>query len=672
MAHEMDDIFLEQYEHEITDEPADPVRRRASVHRGAAYLQDIDYPPWGSSSGEQGEAQMAQEDEVLGSDYAHGLDILGAAKKFARPKAAPRAAFVAKKGPTGAVRTTLVLNKPKSGDNKATVKNAKTAGERAVSVGNKLLARAASAAKTAIHGVSKPAPRKPGKTTVKRGPSAANIALVKKVATAVKKSGEDLLKVAKQHEDRTKVNQQRAKSAASIIGGEDDYNYDAETEHAKYSVLGDMYDVLGEEAQIEAVEEYCGEDEASVDMAVVDMPVDAGAAGPPDYGMGPVPTLATLEPPLATPSPGTMTQIFYMSDPNTVCGQPISSLNLPKGDKKHPAITIPPAQSIPEGAVWFDGSQMPPKESIGSWAYFYGTPPKKNGIIKRGNWDERKNGNWHNKINFKFNVGSSPANATLYSYAQGWGPIVGAATDKVSWTKGLNYDLSSDRFFWYRSDAPAWALAVIDNERLNQAIVDYKAAKTAAQTDYAAAVAQAKLEAQESAAVTKQQAAEDAAQQRQLDKENVQVSHEADIQAKADEAAANQQRLADEATARQAQAATSTESDAYARIQQADAEAQAKLIEAQAAAAAQYAPQGYQPEYAQQGYAPQGYAPQGYAPQYAPQQEYYDDGGLDAMPEYDDMADQGDGGMDYDGGAGADDDSNYDGGEGPDAGGNDE
>lgn len=96
---EAPDIFLEQYEHQITDEPPDFERGRASAHRGAAYLQDNSYPPGGASAGQQGGImrpeqrievfgegnaldrhrmrRAARADDMLDEDSSDDLDILG-------------------------------------------------------------------------------------------------------------------------------------------------------------------------------------------------------------------------------------------------------------------------------------------------------------------------------------------------------------------------------------------------------------------------------------------------------------------------------------------------------------------------------------------------------------------------------------------------------------------
>lgn len=85
---EAEDIFFSQHQIQITDDPPDPIRRRGSVHRGAGYLQAIDYPPWGASAGQEGGMIRPEERiEVFGGDsYVCGLDVLGCGycKKGAR------------------------------------------------------------------------------------------------------------------------------------------------------------------------------------------------------------------------------------------------------------------------------------------------------------------------------------------------------------------------------------------------------------------------------------------------------------------------------------------------------------------------------------------------------------------------------------------------------------
>jgi hypothetical protein len=67
---EADDILLDQYTVDITDAEPDPIRARGSVHRGAAYLQEIGYPPHGASSGQEGGSMRPVEEiEVFGDEF---------------------------------------------------------------------------------------------------------------------------------------------------------------------------------------------------------------------------------------------------------------------------------------------------------------------------------------------------------------------------------------------------------------------------------------------------------------------------------------------------------------------------------------------------------------------------------------------------------------------------
>jgi hypothetical protein len=64
-----DDIILEQYTTDVADEDPDPIRARGSVHRGAAYLQEMSYPPGGASGGQEGGSMRPVEEvEVFGED----------------------------------------------------------------------------------------------------------------------------------------------------------------------------------------------------------------------------------------------------------------------------------------------------------------------------------------------------------------------------------------------------------------------------------------------------------------------------------------------------------------------------------------------------------------------------------------------------------------------------
>lgn len=99
-----DDELLQEVLHlgiperpDVTDDGADLVRKRASVHRGANYLDEDAAPPWGSSHGEEyddwGDHIMGDTPRTIeSSTYLAGLDVLGTAStQFVRPKGGAQA-----------------------------------------------------------------------------------------------------------------------------------------------------------------------------------------------------------------------------------------------------------------------------------------------------------------------------------------------------------------------------------------------------------------------------------------------------------------------------------------------------------------------------------------------------------------------------------------------------
>lgn len=152
---EQGDIMYDSHDVQITDEPADVGRQRASSHRGAAY-HDPYYPPHGASGGQEGGSMRPEQtieifgvgaDVLFGKNYARGLDILGA---VVLKKPTQRAGFVTKSTPGGRTIISIATNKPAPGDHVAVIKNSKDVGKRAIATGQKLLALASKA----------PAPRK--------------------------------------------------------------------------------------------------------------------------------------------------------------------------------------------------------------------------------------------------------------------------------------------------------------------------------------------------------------------------------------------------------------------------------------------------------------------------------------------------------------------------------
>jgi hypothetical protein len=82
---EADDIILEQYTTDVADEDPDPIRARGSVHRGAAYLQEMSYPPGGASSGQEGGSMRPVEEiEVFGDEMDDFDDAFNYTDKLVR------------------------------------------------------------------------------------------------------------------------------------------------------------------------------------------------------------------------------------------------------------------------------------------------------------------------------------------------------------------------------------------------------------------------------------------------------------------------------------------------------------------------------------------------------------------------------------------------------------
>jgi len=159
ILHDVNDILIDSWGTDITDEPADPTRRTASLHHGAAYLEERVYPRGGASSGQEGGIMFPRVTINTGArivasdlhpnvdDYDHGADVLGGGAPVtatrARVQAAkkPRAQFFARKTPGGNKITSLVTTKGRTP--KQTLKNAKDVAKRAFSIGSKLKAAVA-------------------------------------------------------------------------------------------------------------------------------------------------------------------------------------------------------------------------------------------------------------------------------------------------------------------------------------------------------------------------------------------------------------------------------------------------------------------------------------------------------------------------------------------------
>lgn len=264
-----------------------------------------------------------------------------------------------------------------------------------------------------------------------------------------------------------------------------------------------------------------------------------------NYGLGPPPTVA---PPLQAgvdfdPYPGD----------DTAFVNPYSSSATP---------SIPGAIPTPVGLVYYDGSRPMPWQGVGSLTRFhYNLGDQTDGHYDSGyQWgggDPSIMDGWYwwwhgatHGTEYKHDEpggatnGESILDRTNNSIQRNWGPLVGNPGGSTPWTSGLLLDVDgtgvsaasgSDQsassglgaWFWYRDKAPAWATAADDMARLNQAVLDYKAAYAAAAAAAAQQAAQDKLDQQQAAAMAKQQALEDAQAQHQSDLASIQADSQA-------------------------------------------------------------------------------------------------------------------------------------------------
>ncbi len=619
---------------------------------------------------------------TVGDAYTVGADVLGAVAKatagLRKPVTAPaRAGFTIKTSPaTGRAFTSLSIPRPgpnaKKHDSATSIKNAKDAGTRAISTGKKINDRLKT---QGIHGLAAPA-----RPATARGPvklSATDALKVKKAADAAIKAGSEVIKLADKHQ--TVYTGAKAKLATGVKAAQVKYNPandgktnvhgaievlgaigDAIDDDINYAIYGDGY-TIGDPPPIADPLNPGYMTDGSIDPTYGSTPAygsaptyDAAPAnvantmpGPPDYGVGPAPSQASIAPVL---------NVDYVPDPG------------PGKDANFYSSTgdgIP----LPLGYVPYDGSHPFGDKTVGSYTFFNqvlptGEKPRDGAgsgyyLNSHGKWRAWVASAYHDGVAIDTRSkdlradekGSLPIMAAN-SRNNNWGPLIGKNT---GWTKGLRYDMGGDQWFWYRDQAPGWATAADDAVRLNQAVLDYKAQITAAAADYAAAQAQDKLDAQNAAALAKQQAAEDAQMAHQQQVEMQQAQQQANLQMAAQPAAQAQ-------LDQQYQAAQIQQQQQQAQLDQQYQQMQMQMQQQQAQQAAQandlqlqYAQQ--HPEVFQSIFQPQGggYDDQpGYGqqqPGYGAQQGYGDQGD-----------DEGGGDVDYDNGVnwGTDDRDTFD------------
>lgn len=533
---DVDDIFLEQHEHEITDDPPDVERAHGSVHRGASYLNEMTYPPHGSSSGQQGGVMDPNDDDqihVFGAQYARGIDVLGAAtaalKKATAAKPPARAGFIPAKTKAGNSFIAHVVRSPQGGkpvDHQVSIKNARDAGKHAVSVGTALAAKAKNVGKapakappakaTAVHGAVAPKKAAPPQKGGKHHRLSAKA--VGRVAAGAVKIGKGALTGADTHEKYiatsakklqagvASVQQKTKPTVVTQIHGLTDFDIVA----AEMDALADMY-ILGD-ATNPPDPNYPGylmdgsPDPSYVDTSdVATDTLDPAMDPDQNYGLGQPPN---QPPPLSAGvdyAPDSSLGGGFQSD-NSVYDS--SSVG---GD-----IT-----KLVNGAIVFDGSHPFNHMDVGSRVAYYGdtgagagegvSPEDPNakdyqaGGKYHGGFRWHNDGWWYNwnGDNQRGSEGNSVPALSKASMAHHWGPLIGNPQSEF---KGLRFDVGSNKWFWPRDIAPAWATAADDQARLNQAILDYKAQLATSAANAAAQAAADQLDAQDAASVQEQQA----------------------------------------------------------------------------------------------------------------------------------------------------------------------
>lgn len=665
---ETEDILLEDYEGEIGDSLPDITRARASLHRGAAYLQEDDYPPGGASAGQERAFDIVSEgetaastEEVMGAiedetyifgSYSLGCDVLGAAGTGARRagSVAPvstarvsstlrqvgvgtnamrqlnatadkmtraklnvpqRAGIVLKKTPGGRKITSLQLNTKRTNrwDPKAAIQNAKDAAKRAINAGSKLKSVASALAKkqvTKVRGVAsmqsvRAMPHKGPRVRVTPAQLARLADRAIKAGKALQKQTSNFEKLAHGDASRIKAGVARTRLLTKMRGEDDD-----ELMHALFA---DHATQLSEEiltgavdiATDEAVEELFGgaADGKAPSFDITNSTDGTEGADPytpsdPTYGLGAPPT---APPPLEE-------GVDYVRDPG-----PENDRTVYSSDPAYPGTPLP------IGAIIYDGSQPFPWQGVGSFTRFHGGAPEHSGGGNSGyQWgggDPSIMDGWYmywasaggpfTQLRYKregegdHKILGTGKERSEDSVKRGWGPLIGNPKSTTSaagkpWTYGLRYDAGGNQWFWYYDQAPDWAKRPGEILRLNQAVLEYKAALTAAQAEAAAQALADQAEQKEYEQQLKKQAQEDAEYQRKLERETAAAEQQAALQAleqeRYDQAMAAQQERELSADERRAQ----FETDSALRLLQAQEEAEMRRLDRLAELAAAESP----------------------------------------------------------------------------------
>lgn len=453
------------------------------------------------------------------------------------PPPAGKGGIVVQQTAGGRQFTSFKVNRDARFNPKKALETAKIVAARAQDVGKKIADKAVKMQKapaTRVHGVvGRPTPVTPAKAARAQMSAAQLAKLAAQTIDAGKKLDTHSGKYAKQivaETNRVRAGEKRAQQATKVAP--------AATRVRGVDVLGhDEFDLL--DAELTA---------ATTDLDLVGAPTDpdplhpgylidgspdpaagGGSApsggttwtpggmaatlpGPPDFGAGPPPTPDTTKP---------QPFIDFLPDP------------YPNGDDPT-FYDCPTDDSLPLGAVVFDGSRPIGHMDLGSYTVFFGQLPgsgepkggRNSGFSIHGDgkwWLELKGPGGGYNGGHNYDTVSVPNGAMQYeSQKNGWGPLMGnpqhyePASD--SWQpgnmfKGLRFSPSGPsgpRWFWYWDMAPDWAKQGVLQSFLNDAITTYKAALVAGQTDYANAIAQDKLDANDAAQIAREQAKVDA------------------------------------------------------------------------------------------------------------------------------------------------------------------
>jgi len=629
VSDELADIVVDSYEKQVTDARPEWTRGPAARHGGASYL-DPGYPRGGSVAGRQGGLIQPEEkiivgnkDVLFGGCYEHGLDVLGAgvnlaAKPLLKTGGAanaaasaglqrlttPRAGFVQQSTPKGRKFMSLKVMNPKHHDHTTSIRNARDAGKRAISVADKVDKQVKKTA-IAIHKTAVKGDLIGASKAVARGVAhhLLTSAQLVKATKAARDLGQKAIKAADKHEKGIATLNAKNKTGAAAArtrlkmgsGGKATVIHGYDDEEVADSILGASLDVVFGTCTPDPNDPgWCTDGTVDPNYTGAGLPpglpqdpntipTDGSAMpGPPDYGLGPAPTAQSVEPQagidyVADPFPGADGDVNqYSSDPSV------------------------PGTPLPIGAVIYDGSNPPAYLGLGSYTTFYGQlpggAPAEGGagpaMPPGGSYASGGSGyQWHDDGWYSFrkndyagpagsgdqrlkNADDSSANTgparASNSLRYNWGPMIGNPNGAL---RGLRYDVAGNQWFWYYDQAPKWAKAPIQQALINQAILDYQAQLAAAAADYAAAAAADRLAAEQAKQLMQQQALEDSEMQHQMELQQTQATQDASVQSMADDAAARQQAQQDESYARQAQA----EAQAQAMLEQSQALTQAKI-----------------------------------------------------------------------------------------------